>query len=459
MTTRTAPVAATPLSRNRRFQLLWFGEGVSVLGNATTVVLIPLLAITSFQAGAGWMGVLTAAAWLPWLVVGLPAGAWVDRMTPRTVMIASDLAAAFTLVSVPLAWALGVLTITHLVLAALAGGVCTVFFRTAYTKIVPELVPVEQLEAANARLIGTESAMQVAGPGLGGLLAQLASAIWGLLFDVVSFLVSAWSLWRIRPPAPAAPKTTNLPLGTRIREGLRFVAGDRILRYFTVLGGVSNFGTAGYTALLVLLLVRDGQLSPGAVGLVMALGSVGGLIGAAIAIRVSQTFGSARAVVGLQLLAGPPALLLATIRPGAGVAPAVLGILLVGVGVVSGNVIRGAWRQRYVPEELRGRVMTAMQVVNFGTMPLAGLTAGWLGTTLGVREAVTLMAALHALACLTMLASPIRRLRDLPDHPVQTFAGVAASTAVSAGAFCRRASAMNGNASAVSPPASTYEAG
>ncbi|MGH3647236.1 MAG: MFS transporter [Micromonosporaceae bacterium] len=405
------------MRRNRGFNLLWFGEGVSVLGNSMTTILLPLLAVTTFHAGAAWMGVLTAAAWLPWLVVGLPAGAWVDRMAPRTVMIASDLAAAVALVSVPVAWALGVLTLGHLVVAALAGGVCTVFLRTAYTKLVPAVVPEGQLLAANARLIGTESAMQIAGPGLGGLIAQAVSVVGGLLVDVASFLVSAWSLWRIRLAPAAAPAEQTASLGTRIREGLRFVAGDRILRYFTVLGGLSNFGLTGYTALLVLLLVREGELSPGAVGMVMALGSVGGLIGATIATRVSRALGSARAIIWLQLLAGPPALLVATIRPGLGVAPVVLGILLVGTGVVAGNVIRGAWRQQYVPAGLMGRVLTAVQVVNFGTMPLAGVAAGVLGTALGVRGAVALMAGVHAVACLLIFWSPVRHLRDLPARP------------------------------------------
>lgn len=140
----TATVAARALRANREFNLLWFGEGVSVLGNATTVVLVPLLAVTGFGAGAGWVGVLTAAAWLPWLVIGLPAGAWIDQRPPRPVMIAADLVAAATLASVPLAWFTGVLTLTHLAIAALINGVCTVFFRTAYVKLVTTLVEPDQ---------------------------------------------------------------------------------------------------------------------------------------------------------------------------------------------------------------------------------------------------------------------------------------------------------------------------
>jgi MFS family permease len=423
VTTRPAPVAlGLPLHRNRDFSLLWLGEGVSVLGNATTTVLLPLLAVVGFEAGPGWMGALTAAAWAPWLVIGLPAGAWVDRLPARRVMIASDLVAAAFLASVPIAWAAGVLTLPHLLLVAVGNGACTVFFRAAYPALVRSVAPPHRQESAFSRLFGTEAAMQVAGPGLGGLLAQLVTAAWGLALDAASFLVSALCLWRLRLPDTRerdlpgpAPQAGEESLGTRIREGIALIRGDRVLRFFTLLGGVSNFGLTGYGALLVLFMVRELHLGSGGVGVVMALGSVGGLVGAAVAPRLSTRFGSARALLWLQVFAGPPALLVPLATPGAGVACIVAGVLLVGVGVVAGNVIRGAWRNRYVPPAMLARQVTTTQVVNFGTMPLAGLAAGWMGSALGLRPTIAIMAGAHALACLAMFWSPIRGLRELPE--------------------------------------------
>ena len=153
----------------------------------------------AFDAGPGFMGALATAAWLPWLLIGLPAGAWVDGLPARGVMIAADLVSAAAYASVPLAWWLDVLTLGQLLLVALVGGVATVFFRTAYSVFLPQVVAREHLEPANGRLFGTESAMQIAGPGVGGLLAQWFSAAFGILLDAVSFLVSAACLWRIRP--------------------------------------------------------------------------------------------------------------------------------------------------------------------------------------------------------------------------------------------------------------------
>lgn len=411
------PTLLLPLGRNTGFRLLWVGEGVSVLGNATTSVLLPLLAVLTFDAGPGWMGALTAAAWFPWLVVGLPAGAWVDRLDARRVMIVADLVSAAAFGSVPLAWALGRLSLTQLLLVALVGGGATVFFRTAYAAFLPQVVPPAHLESATGRLVGTESAMQIAGPGAGGVLAQWVSAALGLAVDALSFLVSALCLWRIKPAYAAQPAaaTVTTSLGSRIREGVRFVSRDRYLRYLTLVGGMSNLGLVGYQTLLVLFLVRDLGVSAGTVGLVIALGSSGGLVGAAIATRLSSRFGSARTSNLLLALGGPPALLVPLAGPGWRVGLVVAGLFLVGVAVVAGNVVRGAWRMRYVPHAIMGRVVTASQVVNYGTMPLAGVLAGWMGTHVGVRETIAVMATVHALACLTVLVGPFRGMRDLPE--------------------------------------------
>jgi predicted MFS family arabinose efflux permease len=410
---------ARSLAHNRAFGLLWLGEGVSVVGNATTSTLLPLLAVTQLDAGPGWMGLIAAATWLPWLVIGLPAGAWVDRLPARRVMIVANLVSAAAFGSLPLAFALGVLTLSHIVVVGLVGGVCTVFFRTAYQVFLPEVVPADQLESANARLFGTESAANVAGPGLGGLLAQWLTAAAGIALDAVTFLWSALCLWRIRLPRPAKqPEGPAEPLRARIREGVDLVRRDRYIPWLVGIGGLSNFGLTGYGALLVLFLVRDLHLTEAGVGAVLAMAGGGGVVGAVVAPSLSRRLGSGRASVVLLVLCGPAALLVGAGLPGWGAALSAAGGFLTGMFVVAGNVIRNAWRLRYVPAGLRGRVMTVMQVVNFGTMPLAGVGAGWLGGAIGVRETILVMAAVHCLASWSVLVSPMARMRELPTGPL-----------------------------------------
>lgn len=403
----------------RNFHLLWFGEGVSVFGNATTSVLIPLLAVIQLDAGPFAMGALTALAWLPWLLIGLPAGAWIDRLPAREVMIVADLVAAATLLSVPVAWWTGTLTLAQLLVVAFVGGIATVFFRTAYVKLLPLVVPPEQLESGNARLFGTESAMQIVGPGVGGFIAQLLSAALGLLIDVVSFLISALCLWRIGLPASlienaAKPRTR---LTAQIGEGIRFVVRDPYLRPLTIIGGISNLGLTGIMALIVLFFVRDLGLSSAEVGTAMMIGASGGLLGAAIATPISRRIGSGRASTLLLIVSGPTVLLVGLPTDGDQVYFSVAGLILVGVAVVAGNVIRAAWRQRYVPAHLMGRVVTASQVVNFGTMPLAGVLAGWMGLHFGVRPTIFVMAGIHCLACWSILLTALGKLATLPERP------------------------------------------
>lgn len=417
MTQTPTPVAqAVPLRQNRDFNLFWLGESVSLLGNATTAVLLPLLAVVEFDAGPGWMGALTAAAWLPWLVIGLPAGAWIDRLPPRLVMIASDLVAAAALASVPAAWLFDALTLPQLVAVALANGTCAVFFRTAFGKLVSDIVEPAHLEQANGRMFGTESAMQVVGPGVGGLMAQFLTAAGGLALDAVSYLASAVCLARMRPVVEPRPSAIEVePLRTRIRAGIAYVIHDPYLRPLTLIGGVSNFGLTGYTTLLVLFMVEDLQLAPSLVGAVLMLGSIGGLLGAVLVRRLSHRWGSGRAVTWLMLASGPSCLLVPMARPGWQIAWLVAGLFLVGLFVVAGNVIRNAWRQRYVPGHLMGRAMTTTQVVNFGTMPIAAAAAGALGGSLGLRPTIAVMASIHLLSTLAILATPIAGLRDMPD--------------------------------------------
>jgi predicted MFS family arabinose efflux permease len=393
--------------------------------------LVPLLAIVDLHAGPFWMGALNAATWLPWLVIGLPVGALVDRLPARGVMITADLVGAVALGSVPVVWASGLLTLAQLGAVALVNGTCSVFFLSAYPALVKQVVASDDdLTGANARMFGTEGAARVAGLGLGGWLAGALGAANGLLIDVLSFLVSAACLWRLPLPRPAsAPPPVTERLADRIRVGLRVVYGDPLLRFLTVTGGVSNFGLTGFGTLTVLFLVRSAQVSPTVVGVRSAAGGLGGMAAAGLVERLTARLGTARSLVVLQLISGPAPLLLGLVRSGLRVALVPIALVALTAGVVAGNAIKGGFRMRYVPAHLQGRAVTAAQLVNFGTMPLAALCAGWLGATVGLRATIVLMAAVHTCASLAILRSPIARHRDLPTSPRElSEAGLALSS-------------------------------
>ncbi|SCL37131.1 Predicted arabinose efflux permease, MFS family [Micromonospora rhizosphaerae] len=403
------------LLRHRDFRLLWTGQTVSSIGSNVTTVALPLVAVAVLDASTFQVAVLTAAAWLPWLLVGLPAGAWVDRLRRRPVMIGCDLVSALLFLSVPVAALLKVLTVGQLLAVALGAGLARVFFETAHQVYLPTLLRPDEVPEGNAKLQATQTASYVVGPGLAGLVAQLAGAVTALLLDAVSFLVSAACLWRIRtverrPRRPDGPPS----LRREVAAGIRFVARDPYLRVLAVFGAASNIGLTGYQAVLVVFLVRSAGLSPGLVGLLIGLASLGGIVGATIATALARRVGTARALLLAALGTGPPALLIPLAGPGAQVLWLVLGGVVVSLAVAVGNVVKGSFRQTYTPHALLGRVTVSMQLLNFGTIPLAAVLAGALGSAYGPGRAIWAMTGWLALTPLILLVGPLRRRRDLP---------------------------------------------
>lgn len=403
---------------HRDFRLLWIGQTTSKLGSSVTSVALPLVAVTTLDASTFQVALLSTAAWLPWLLIGLPAGAWVDRLPRRPVMLVCDLAALLLFLSVPVVAWLGWLTIGHLLAVALGAGTASVFFQTAYQVYLPSLLDRDQVAEGNAKVQATEAAAQVGGPGVAGLMTQLAGAANALLVDAMSFLASALCLLsiRAREPRPARAHQDGT-LRQEIGEGIRFVARDPYLRVLTVFGAVSNIGLIGYQSILVVFLVREVGVSPGVVGVLTAATSMGGVLGAISATALARRFGSARSLLVAELGAAPFGLLIPLTTAGSGLALTVTGGFVIGAGVAVGNVLKGSFRQTYTPHALLGRVTVSMQMVNYGTIPLGAVLGGALGTTLGLRPALwTIMTGL-ALSGLILLVGPLRRHRDLPAGP------------------------------------------
>ncbi|WP_410810831.1 MFS transporter [Micromonospora sp. 067-2] len=419
--TRTDPRPAPPrggLLRHRDFRLLWAGQTVSGIGSNVTTVALPLVAVAVLDAGTFQVAMLTAAAWLPWLLIGLPAGAWVDRLPRRPVMVVCDLFCALAFLSVPLAAALDRLTVWQLLLVALGAGTARVFFETADQVYLPIVLRPEQLPEGNAKLQATQTASYVVGPGLAGLIAQVTGAVAALVLDALTFVVSAACLLRIRTvELPVRRAGRSRSLRRDIAEGLRFVVRDPYLRVLTVFGAASNIGLTGYQAVLVVFLVRELRLEPGPVGALIAVMSVGGIVGALLATALARRCGTARALLLAATLTGPPALLIPLAAPGVGLVWPAVGGVLIGFGVAVGNVVKGSFRQTYTPHHLLGRVTVSMHLLNYGTIPLAAVLAGALGAQYGVGTAIGVMTAWLAFTPLILLMGPLRRRRDLPAAP------------------------------------------
>ncbi|MGA5132958.1 MFS transporter [Streptomyces olivoreticuli] len=404
------------LGRHRDFRLLWCGETAGKFGASVTGVAMPLVAVSTLHAGTFEVGLLTAAAWVPWLVIGLPVGVWVDRMRRRPIMLAAAAVSCLLFACVPVAAWAGRLSIGLLLTVALLTGTAAVFFQTAYSAYLPGILEPEDQPEGNAKLHGSASAAQIAGLGSGGLIAQLAGAVNGMFANAATFLVSLLCLSGIRHREPRVTGTAHRPksLAGEVGEGLRLVAGDPWLRTLTLFGAASNLALMGYQSILVVFLVRGVGLGPGPVGALIAAAGTGGVAGAFVARRVAGRVGTARATLLFELGLPVFALLIPLTTGGAGVVLFVAGGFCVSAGVVAGNVVKASFQQRYCPPGLLGRLTATTAFLNYGTIPLGALLGGTLGTALGIRTAMWITTAGVPLAALILLFSPVGRSRDLP---------------------------------------------
>jgi predicted MFS family arabinose efflux permease len=401
------------LWRRRDFALFWTGESVSEVGNSVTIVVMPLVAIDVLHTSTFVVTVLTAMIWLPWLIIGVPAGAWIDRLPPRPVMLICDAVSLTALASVPVARWLGALTVAQLIAVALILGTSTVFFRTAYNVLLPGITGQADIAEGNAKLMGSREVAQVGGPSIGGFVAQALGPVIGMLADAISFAVSFACLTCLDRPRE---RTSGTPASGGMLDGLRFAFRDPYLRAITVFSSTANLALTGTEALIVVFLVRTIGLSAGAAGLVVAASGVGGVTGALVARRLGRRFGTARAMLIADAGGLTFALLLPLAYRGPALAFAVVANLVCAGGIVAGNVFAVSFMQTYVPPDMLGRVSSASYSAGFAMMPAGALMGGGLATALGVRGALWVLSGLIAAAGLMYLTTPLRRLRDLPKR-------------------------------------------
>jgi MFS family permease len=406
------------LWRDPEFLKLWAAQAVSQVGTQVTLLALPLAAILVLDATATEVALLGAVEVLPFLLFTLPAGVWIDRLPRRPILVVADLARAAALASIPLAYALDALTLAHLFVVAFATGALSVFFDVSYLAYLPSLVERRDLGAGNAKLEATRSAAQVVGPGAAGGLVGAIGAPIAILVDAVSYIVSAFFVWRIRRPdrrdVNVAPRQKLWP---ELREGLAYVLGHRYLRPLTfVTGGWNLFAFVGFGIYLVYL-VRELELSPEVVGLLIMGGTSGSVVGALIASRVVARFGLGP-TLAWSGLAASASFVLVPLAPHETPEPFILASMLLAsfLGMVY-NVSQLTFRQAITPERLQGRMNAVVRFMYWGPQPAGYVLGGVLAATIGLRPTLFVSAAGATFVFLPLLVHPIRKLRGMPDRP------------------------------------------
>jgi MFS family permease len=405
------------LRRNRDFRRLWIGQTVSQLGTQVTMLALPLVAIRVLDAGPLEVGILAACETLPFLLVGLPAGVWVDRRRRRPILVLADVGRAALLAVVPVAYALDVLAVWHLYAVALLVGAQTVFFDVAYQSYLPALVPRARLVEGNARLELSRSASQVAGPGLGGLLVELLRAPYAIAVDSVSFLVSAAFVAGIRTgePEPEPVADDERTMRRSIATGLRYVLRHPVLRRIAAATGIANlFSGAGMAVFLLYAVDRLG-ISPGVIGLVFSLGGLGALLSAATTEWLGRVLGVGPTIVSSAALTGAAFVLVPLAPRDTGAVPWFLAAMLIETYAASVyNITQVSLRQTVTPTGMQGRMNATMRFVVWGALPLGSLLGGVLGRAIGLQGTLWVSALGGTLCVLPLLSRSVLGLRTMP---------------------------------------------
>lgn len=405
------------LQRNRAFRDFWLGQTVSLFGDQVSLLAIPLLAALELDADAAQMGLLTAVALAPNLLFSIHLGAWVDRRPRRReLLIGADVGRALLLLTIPLAWGLGVLSLAQLYVVAFAAGSLGVVFSVAYDIVFVALLDRKHYIEGSSLINGSRAASIVAGNSVAGLLVQALTAPIALLLDALSYLGSALFIGRAGAVESAPAREGN---GGSLAAGGRFIARTPLIRAALLASATLNLFNTGFYALLVLYATKNLGLSAGAIGLALAIGGIGSLLGALVVRRLSRQIGLGRALVfGFVLTPAP--LLLVPLAAGTSAPVLLLAVaeFFNGMGVMVLDVGLGSLYAALVPDQLRARVSGAFLLVNYGVRPIGALAGGLLAAVVGLQTTMWVTAIGALAGVLWLLPSPMPRLRDLPRTAV-----------------------------------------
>jgi predicted MFS family arabinose efflux permease len=409
------------LWRHRDFLRLWSAQTISQFGSQVTVLALPLVAILVLDASAFQVAALTTVEWLPWLLFSLPAGVWVDRLPRRPVLVVTDLGRAAALVSIPIAYAFDALALGQLYVVGFVAGTLTVFFELGYTAYLPALVERSQLAEGNAKVEITRSAAQLGGPGLAGQLVQLFGAPVAMLVDAISFLGSALFVATIRVREEPRPREEDTRLRTELAEGIRFVLKHPYMRpSMGFVATVNLFYNIMFGVFLVYA-VRSLDFDAARIGLMFTLGNVGVLAGALLATRIGRVIGVGPTIVGTAFMLGWP-LLFVPLVDGSYAFPVLVGVFAVtGFNGVVTNVVGVSLFQATTPDRLQGRAAGARRLVNLGAVPVGSFAGGIMASTIGLHQTLWIGAIGATVAFLPLFFSPVRKLREVPDAPAESY--------------------------------------
>lgn len=403
------------LWKQRDFLNVWTAETISVFGSQFYLMAMPLAAVIVLDATAPEMGLLFAVEMLPFLLFGLFAGVLADRMRRRSIMIVCDFGRAIALAAIPVTWYFDLLSWPVMFGVAFSAGAFTAFFDIAYQAYLPVLVRRSQLLDANSKLETSRASSQVAGPSIAGLVVDALGAPLAMVADSISFVGSAIFLLRVKKKEVVEKISGHKPIISEIREGLSIVFSNRTLRGIAGCTATGNLFGSMAGAIMILFMEDTLSLSPSWIGLVFAVGAVGGVVGALTSSRVVASLGLGRAIVVSAALSGIPVILMILAYPENAIFVLMPLQFAGGYLMVLYNVNQVSLRQSITPDELQGKMNATMRFLVWGVFPAGGLIGGILGEVLGLRTTILISGVGVLFSVLWVFLSPVMTIRNIPS--------------------------------------------
>ncbi len=413
---------SSKLWKNKRFNFLWGGTTVSLIGTQVSNLALPMVALIILNAGAMEVGILKAAENVAFPLLGLFAGVMADRLNPRRIMIAADISRFLLLSIVPLAYVLGILNIYVLLFVATTMGVSAVFYNISFSTYVAHIVDREELVEGNSKLNVSESIAQFIGPMLGGSLIAIIGAVKSLLIDVMSYLFSVVTLFMAKQPQQPnyvidnqQTKAIKGSIGKDIKEGLVFVLSSKTLRTLTIATGFANLGHSITQPMLLVYAYKRLGLGTEQMGIILAIGSIGIFLGALIASKISQRFGLGKSLFFSMGFVGIAAVILPVAILGNPVIVLSMSWFMICFADMIYNINQFTLRQLLTPIELQGRMNATVRLVIFGVMPIGSVLGGAIATYFGAAASLVVGGAAYLMVPLIVYVSHLYSMQQQPE--------------------------------------------
>lgn len=400
------------LRRSAGFRPFWAAAGVSSFGTYVTTLAIQVLVVLTLHGGAAEVGLVNAARWLPYLLVGVFVGVFVDRTRRRPLLVTTDLARGVLLAAIPALALAHRLSVAVLAAFMVVFGLASVVHDAASQSLLPRLVPPRLLTRANARLDQSDAVAQTSGPALAGGLVSLLTAPWAVLVDAASYLASGLLLSRVAVAEPPSRRFSLRGVGGEAVEGLRWLYRHRTLGPYTLSAHCWFAVNAVAGATLPLFALRTMALSPFALGLALAVGGAGGLAGALSATRLGARFGAGAVVIASIAGNGVAWAVIASGGHGwVGWTVFACGQFLLGLTMGAANANEMGYLQSITPDHLQGRANATRRSVNRAMIVFGAPAGGLLADTVGYRPVLYAAAAGFGVVAVGLALTPYRRAR------------------------------------------------